>query len=679
MLALEQYDTVRFRGEDHQVQAIAGSKVILRSLVSGKTLETTVSELLASIRVGGDGPTFAAERILDTLSDEDAKVTRFWYGHVTEIITGRNPNLPDSASPKPDYASDKSLGQRIQAKCIELSRDGIEVSQITMRRKVQALKHYGITGLIDSRKRRTSSETGRVPEEIITVVEELISSETLSSTRGKSYMVEVIAHEVALRGIIAPLPSRATLYRLLGQLGDKRHTFGSAMTRRTTANSKPVGHRPRLARFPGETVEIDSTPLDVMIILPDGEIARAELTAVIDVATRSLCSWVIKQRGTKAVDAVDLLARAMTPLPLLPGADERMALARSILADTIFLADGDPAVDIAAKPVIKPLSITVDHGKVFISDTFLRACSRLNIQVVKASPYTPTDKPHIERSFATINSLFTQCLPGYVGKNPALKGKDPTTEALLTLDQVRSLFEYWVITVYQNRPHDGLRLPLMPKKRLSPNQMYATLSEVFPQAAVAFTKDDYVGLLPVRYRTIKRDGVTNDGLRYDSPALHPYREMHSGNKLQKDKWEIRYDPYDLTSIWIRVPDKESFIEVKWVYAEYLATGFSIELLQAAKAMLTHREPTQSDILAVIKQLQNPNQCAEDSKTTTRRSTSRQGARHESRTSIEPAVRTSPEDSVASPPQKASDDEDEQTDDIESVEPYPMVGDQHSWW
>ena len=212
--------------------------------------------------------------------------------------------------------------------------------------------------------------------------------------------------------------------------------------------------------------------------------------------------------------------------------------------------------------------------------------------------------------FATINSLFTQYLPGYVGKNPAFKGKDPTKEPLLTLDQVRALFDHWVVCIYQNRPHDGLRLPLMPRKLLSPNEMYVALAEVYPQEAVTFTRDDYVGLMPMTWRTIKRDGITLEGLRYDSPALNPFRSVKSGNKTANGKWEIRYDPNDLTRIWLRVPDESSFGEVTWVYADLLDESFGIEMLQAARKELDQREPKQVDLLLLIQEMQSSSRSTE---------------------------------------------------------------------
>ena len=74
--------------------------------------------------------------------------------------------------------------------------------------------------------------------------------------------------------------------------------------------------------------------------------------------------------------------------------------------------DDELRAGIAAKPVIAPESITIDRGKVYVGSTFMNACEWLQISVTKAAPRTPTDKPHIERVFAAINSGFTQYLAG---------------------------------------------------------------------------------------------------------------------------------------------------------------------------------------------------------------------------------------------------------------------------
>jgi hypothetical protein len=65
---------------------------------------------------------------------------------------------------------------------------------------------------------------------------------------------------------------------------------------------------PTLAARPGELVQVDTTPLDVLAVLDDGVDGRVELTTAVDVATRTVCAGVLRPAGTKAVDAALLLA-----------------------------------------------------------------------------------------------------------------------------------------------------------------------------------------------------------------------------------------------------------------------------------------------------------------------------------------------------------------------------------
>src|SRR6266566_4029556 len=88
-----------------------------------------------------------------------------------------------------------------------------------------------------------------------------------------------------------------------------RHTFTSAVTRRQTANRPDGMFTPTFAARPGEQVQIDSTPIDVMVLLESGLPVRADLTIAVDVSTRTICAVVLRPVGTKAVDAALLLAR----------------------------------------------------------------------------------------------------------------------------------------------------------------------------------------------------------------------------------------------------------------------------------------------------------------------------------------------------------------------------------
>jgi putative transposase len=219
---------------------------------------------------------------------------------------------------------------------------------------------------------------------------------------------------------------------------------------------------------------------------------------------------------------------------------------------------------------------------------------------------TTWSKPHIERAFAAIDSGFTQYLAGYVGPNVVRRGQDPAGEARWTLAEVQNLLELWIVGVWQNWPHSGLRHPAMPRKDLTPNEAYAALAGVAPGVSVALTTDDYIGLLPVAWRSIQPYGINFEGLHYDSPDLHEYRCVDSGlPEPARGRWEIRYDPYRMNAIFLRDHKRVRWIQAEWTMARQALAPFSLDVRIAAKRAVSKRDRDGAgvDVLAEINRIQ----------------------------------------------------------------------------
>src|SRR5690606_8591472 len=213
-----------------------------------------------------------------------------------------------------------------------------------------------------------------------------------------------------------PLPSRATFHRLLKRLAEARHATGSARTRRTLAQQPDGPFGGVFPVRPGELMQIDSTPLDVAVVLADGVVGRVELTALVDIATRSLPAAVLRPT-TKAVDAALLLARCMTPEPMRPGWPQAVSMAYSALPYQAMRSIAERRDPAAARPVIEPGTIVFDHCTAYLSDTFRSACRTLGSSIQPAHPDTPTDKPVVERTLQSIGTLFAQYVAGYLGSS----------------------------------------------------------------------------------------------------------------------------------------------------------------------------------------------------------------------------------------------------------------------
>jgi len=96
---------------------------------------------------------------------------------------------------------------------------------------------------------------------------------------------------------------------------------------------------------------------------------------------------------TKAAGASVLPARALTPEPARPGWPEAPKMAHSVLPYERLLDIDARLEQAAARPVIVPDTIVIDHGSVFISAGFRSACRHLGISVQPAHLGSGAEKP----------------------------------------------------------------------------------------------------------------------------------------------------------------------------------------------------------------------------------------------------------------------------------------------
>jgi transposase InsO family protein len=527
--------------------------------------------------------------LLATVPPEALERARWWEQHLLDVepglsrlsIADQHPDTPDPATEQggatvgsttvasttaASTASGSAAGtavaitailQREAAKVAELRRAGIRCSARTLQRYRAAYAAQGLWGLVDQRGLRPSLPTGRSDPRVVDAVLTALAEQLHQSTGTKGRVIWRVDN--LLRQRYGPdtvgMPARSTMYRLIDALEGGRHSFGSATTRRSLAQ-RPSGRFGSLqAVRPGQYTEIDSTRLDVMALRDDGQACRVELTGLIDLATRTLCTAVIAPESTKGVDAALILARGLVPERLRPGWPAAASLQRSSLPHEQLAAVDDRLNTAAAKPVIMPESVTVDHGKAFLSETFQSACAHLGISLQPAHPGEPTDKPHIERTILSINTLFCQYVAGYTGRDTTRRARTVAEQATWSIKELQELFDQWVVLGWQSRPHNGLRHPELPTQPLSPNEMYAALVASCGHLPLSLKAADYLELLPVKWRRIDGRGIRLASLTYhcDGGQLRPlYRRSPYAHRQYR--WPVHYDPHNLGQVWVRLPE-----------------------------------------------------------------------------------------------------------------------------
>ncbi|WP_405763991.1 DDE-type integrase/transposase/recombinase [Streptomyces sp. NBC_00080] len=579
---------VTFQGCTWQVAAVAGASVTLVG-EDGQTASVLTPFLFADpgfTLVGSPATGVRQWGLLESVPARERERALAWQRHIREIETGL-PDGPGSAGmPRPAYDPQRtSMAEREQAKADELAQLGWpRVSRATVRRMRARYHGQGLWGLIPRRK--PSSATGQADERVVAAVLEALRRQRGRSKGTLKGLRELTGHILADThgpGTVA-LPAPSTFNRLARVLADPLEHPGRPARTATAAPVRPF--TPTVALRPGELVQIDTTRLDVMAIGEDGRAVRPELTIVLEVATRSVVAAVLREEGTKAVDAALLLAEMAVPHPVRPGWGEQLRLAHAAVPYDRLLALDTRLQPAAARPVVVPETIVIDRGAIFVSAAFLAACETLGVSVQPAPPRSPAAKGAVERTFGSINSLFAQHVAGYTGPHVLARGEAVQDEARFTVAQLQELLDEWITACWQHRPHDGLRHPLLPKKALAPNEMWGALLGACGYVPWPLGGADYLELLPVRFHPVTGRGIRINHRTYDHAVLNEHR----GRLCPAGpggRWEIHLNPHDVRQIYIRLPDGRLH-EIPWIHRDHVHAPMGETAWRHIRAALERR-------------------------------------------------------------------------------------------
>jgi putative transposase len=233
--------------------------------------------------------------------------------------------------------------------------------------------------------------------------------------------------------------------------------------------------------------EFDSTPADVM--LADG---RHSLIGVIDVYSRRLKLLVSPTSKATAVAAL---------------------IRRTIL---------DWGVPEVAK---------TDNGADYVSDHIQRVFDALEILQVLCPPFTPEEKPHIERAFKTVLHGIFKLLPGFIGHNVAErqairsrrsfanrmmdKDSDPV-QIRMTSTELQALLDRWTEAVYHHDAHSSLN-------GSTPTQVTRAWLDPVRRILNEHALDILLAPAPSDggRRTVRKKGIRVDNAWHIAPELGP--------------------------------------------------------------------------------------------------------------------------------------------------------------
>ncbi|MGH3847340.1 MAG: Mu transposase C-terminal domain-containing protein [Pseudonocardiaceae bacterium] len=171
-----------------------------------------------------------------------------------------------------------------------------------------------------------------------------------------------------------------------------------------------------------------------------------------------------------------------------------------------------------------PEVLYADHGSDFTSHHLAQVCVDLHIHLVHSAVARPQGRGKVERILGSITTELLPELPGHL-----VRGALASPPAL-SLPQLDTAIREWITTVYHRREHS--------ETGIAPQQAWLA-DGWLPRTPDSLEVLDLLLVMVAAARTVHRDGIRFQGLRYHSPILAPY----VGKPVT-----IRYDPRDLSEI-----------------------------------------------------------------------------------------------------------------------------------
>ncbi|GAA4707870.1 Helix-turn-helix domain-containing protein [Promicromonospora umidemergens] len=586
-------------GEKLTVLGIEAERLRLRG-PDGRTVLMHTATLLADqstmIEDAGATPIEALGPVLENLTAAQQTQMEGRLAQVRELLTGYASGSAESAvegEPREQFDPGLPLADRYAAKATELG-----VSVRTLERWVVAFNEAGPAGLLDRRSLRVSDPLRGVDERWLAMCRTVLAEHTDAARPTQNLVLARVAARLAAEhgaGVV-PEPGRRKAHKVLGEIARGTNAFtGSTKGKRSIA-ARPGGVYGRLRPTrPGEYLLLDTTPLDVFAMEPVTlRWVRVELTIAMDLYSRSITGLRLSPSSTKSVDAALVLfeslrpdSRARTGGGLLPYAGLPDLVVVPTTDDAADSGDDTNDTDTGAGGLVGVAAETVviDHGRVYLSNHLLGVCARLGISVQPARPLTPTDKAAVERFFRTVREQLLEALPGYTGPDVYSRGADPEGCTYFFIDELESILREWVAGTYHQRPHSGLADPHVPGLDLSPAEMFDHGTTRTGTLRVPARTDLVFDFLPVAWRTIQHYGIEVGGLRYNGPALTPYRNRISGfTGPHTGKWPVRYDTDDVSRIYFQDPADHTWHTLIWEHHTEDAAPFSAEALAYARRL-----------------------------------------------------------------------------------------------
>ncbi|WP_312682832.1 Mu transposase C-terminal domain-containing protein [Stenotrophomonas chelatiphaga] len=376
-----------------------------------------------------------------------------------------------------------------------------------------------------------------------------------------------VVDEVLLRckraKITAPAPS--TIRRRLKELSPAMTLRRRGFKDKARDVYEPIRGSFPGADFPLAVVQIDHTPLDVIVLdeVHRKPIGRPWLTLAIDVYSRMIVGLYVTLDKPSATSVAMCISHAMTPKSEYLGA---------------LGVEGN-------WPVWGQIgTLHADNAREFKCKAVTRGCQANQIDM----QWRPVKKPHygahIERYMGVVATELKK-VPGTTFSNiQQRKGYDSEKEAVCTMKEVEAYLVEFIVNNYHQRSHSQLQ--------------DASPARVWQQGIVGTSERPGIGAMPIvgdpeRIRmdflpyfeiTIQRSGVRLENVFYYDPVLDPYiGATMPDDPNAKRKFIFARDPRDVSQIYFLDPQADRYTPIPYRDLSHPPVSAS-ELREVTKAL-----------------------------------------------------------------------------------------------
>lgn len=390
------------------------------------------------------------------------------------------------------------------------------------------------------------------------------------------------------------------------------------------------------ANWPLDVVQIDHTPLDMIIVDEDREpIGRPYLSIAIDVFSRMVVGFSLSFDSPSIFSVGRLIAHCILPKT-------------SFLEQVAVKAEWDVSGFMG--------TIHLDNASEFRADSFIPFQEEYLVDFRWRPVATPEYGGHIERLAKTLNDMIHEEPGSTMGNIIEKAGYDSAGHACYTIDEIEKWLTILITKVYHVKPHSGLKTPQ--GEEISPVQKYWTgiigdEKANIPGIGLPDQVEDEerlkLFLLPSSSRTVRTDGIELDRIFYFHDIL---RNMvgKKGDDGKAKKYLIKRDPRRISPIFIFDPEKKEYFAIP--YKDLTKPPITLWELEAAKKRCREKGIDDATEQQIFDALSEMRQIRDQSVSSTKKA-KREKAAQKRRSKDSPVY---PQLSVKKPQQVNTDDE-----------------------